>query len=83
MFAILISNENMPKILESVTPTTDHHPDFQIFLNSEKTWYLVTGWVGTRGDVIDWTIMPAYMLEEKFEYDPNKIKTDWDQIVRK
>lgn len=84
MFAILISQENMPKI-EKFKERFAGEVDFQtsMYLNSNSLWYFVTGYYDRRGRTLDWTILPAYVLEEDFEFDAEKIRTEWDQIVRK
>jgi hypothetical protein len=85
MFAILIAHDNMPKIEEHLN---DENPTIpwmitELNANSNRDWYFVTGYVKRSGEFINWTILPAYVVENNFEYDPDKINTDWDQIVRK
>lgn len=80
MFAILISEQNMDKILERVTPTPERHPDFNFYLKRERKYYVITGYVTEMGRVIDWVVLPDFLLKH-YEHDKNKIETDWDQIV--
>lgn len=82
MFAILIKSENVPKIRESGL-SDDLLVAMVIALTSRKNWYAVTGYIKRNGEFIGSTVLPAFVIEEHFEYDPDKIKTDWDQIVRK
>lgn len=84
MFAILISAENLPKIREhqESLSTSHSHTLSRVYLNSRKEWYYIRG-------VLDgslnpsWSAIPKYVLDKTYEYDPIKIQTDWDQIVRK
>ena len=83
MFAILISEENMPKI-EKEAPTRPYLIEsVRSYLGLSADWYFVTGYVDHKGRFKPSTVLPAYIIDENFEYDPVKIKTDWDQIVRK
>lgn len=82
MFAILVTPENMPKI-----KAANLDPAAEILtipaLTSTAKWYMVTGYYQRGGRWIGDTMIPAYILETLFDYNPVKIKTDWDQIVRK
>lgn len=82
MFAIRITNDNMPKILDRYMDPPLTEELFALQLNSPGTWYIVTGYVTRRGAVMDWAILPAYLIEGQFQYDHEKIQHDWDQIVR-
>lgn len=81
MFAILISEENMPKILESRDDLSGSTTRWLATL-FEKQWWFITGYVDLKGAVHDWSVLPASYTTRYFEYDPIKIQTDWDQIVR-
>lgn len=87
MFAIEITTENMPKIQECEALQKHNEDTLNAYLaNYEKRgkrWYAIRGYVTRQGRVQDFAILPAYVFENEFEYDPDKIKTDWDQIVRK
>ena len=85
MFAILISEENLPKINEDQEKYPESLAHFfpDPYLNHPKNWYYVSGYYSEgRGD-ISWAAFPEYFLVKKYEFDPTKIQTDWDQIVRK
>lgn len=84
MFAILISNETMPKINE-VEVLSDSFKTVlgSLYCNKRIDWYLITGFVTERGGIMPWNILPAFVFIPKFEHDEEKIKTDWDIIVRK
>ena len=82
MFAILVTPENMPKIAERDAPPS-YMTACAMVQHKPKRWYLVTGFVmESTGALIDWTLLPAYIIEQYYQHDPNVIKTDWDQIVR-
>jgi|KBSMisStandDraft_5_1062788.scaffolds.fasta_scaffold777574_1 hypothetical protein len=83
MFAILISEENMPEIAQSELLDEQLVYDISLYLNRPRPWYLVRGYVPPRGPLVDWTILPAYSLAQNFDYDPETIKTSWSQLVRK
>lgn len=83
MFAILITFENLPKILEHQQTVTFPHLYEEVYLKSARSWYYVRGYVAENGKFVEWACIPEYVLVEKFEFDPYKIDTDWDQIVRK
>jgi hypothetical protein len=57
-------------------------PYWKVYLESKETWYFISGFVTETGKFVEWAAMPEYMMIA-FEYDHGKIKTDWDQIVRK
>jgi hypothetical protein len=83
MFAILITFENLPKILEHQQTVTLPHLYEEVYLESSRPWYYVRGFVGEGGKFAEWACLPEYVLVRDFEFDPHKIKSDWDQIVRK
>lgn len=83
MFAILISEENVSKIDQVEFLTDKDKTAVRQYLRSKFCWYFVRGYIGVRGELHDWTVIPHYLLRQSFEYDPDKIITDWDQIVRK
>lgn len=84
MFAILIAPTNLPKILAAPHITEKYYNyGVKTYLAQKSNWYFITGYVDHRGDMKDFTVLPQYILDDNFEYDPVKIKTDWDQIVRK
>ena len=95
MFAILISEENVPEIIQTV-PAVDETPfdgdkasvlDFYLDRTRERPWselyYLITGYVTKDGRLVPWAILPKTIFDKTFEYDPHVIPHNWDQIVRK
>lgn len=83
MFAIQITEENMPEILNSLPQIREENVMLDMYARHTRDWFIIRGFVPHIGSMTDWAILPAYILKLKYEYDPNKIKTDWDQIVRK
>jgi hypothetical protein len=84
MFAILIAPTNLPKLLENHHMTESYYNHgLKPYLTQESNWYYISGFVNARGVLKDFAILPQYFLDRDFEYDPIKIKTDWDLIVRK
>lgn len=82
MFAIEITIQNMPKIRQYEKMSDEDKANLELYLRSPKVWYLVTGYVPRRGPLIDWIILPANILDKCYDYNPLRIKTNWDQIVR-
>lgn len=82
MFAMHINSDTIGKLMDS--DISSHLKTALIITRSStKSWYFVRGYVLRGGPYVGDTILPAYVVEQLFEHDPNKIKTDWDQIVRK
>lgn len=85
MFGILMNDSNIEKIVEhqkTLTPTEAHlAPD--LYLNRGNDWYYIRGYVDSNGRAGTWAAYPAHVFVKTFDFDPDKIKTDWDQIVRK
>jgi len=83
MHAILITEESMPKIISRERA----HLNLQdlVFLQTciGKNRYFVSGYYDGRGRLGTWMMMPQHVLDKSYEYDPAKIQTDWDQIIRK
>lgn len=85
MFAILISEKNLPIIKEhqdELSPSLGHFYD-KPYLASLVDWYYIRGYVTEKGALESWAAYPEEYFTRKFDYNPEKIKTDWDQIVRK
>lgn len=85
MFAILVAEENFDKITQNhhyQKTESNHELNLDIFASAAKPYYFISGYIDRRGRV-DWVLMPEYIMKRKFEYDEEKIKTDWDQIVEK
>lgn len=85
MHAIQITEENMAKIVESNGLTEKDKASIGRYYarNQRHTWYFIRGYVTQRGKHIDWCVLPAANFEHGFEFSPEKIRTDWDQVVRK
>lgn len=83
MFAILITNQNMPKIVQEELLPTSILRAIQIYLAKRERWYLIRGYVTLWGNLEPWALLPAWILERRYDIDPDKIKTEWSQIVRK
>lgn len=83
MFAILISEENMPKIQEVLDTSVRPLHTVDMYIRHPADWYFIQGYIPYIGAPEPLAILPGYVFETNFEYDPDKIKTDWDQIVRK
>lgn len=84
MFAILISEENLPKIREhqETLPVSQQHILERVYLNAPSNWYYVQG-VLDASQNLSWSAIPQNFLDKLYEHDPNVIQTDWDQIVKK
>jgi hypothetical protein len=84
MFAILISEENLPKIREhqASLPESRQHILESVYINVQTDWYYIQGAHDENFDA-SWSAVPQHFLDRMYEYDPEVIKTDWDQIVRK
>lgn len=81
MFAIKLTEDNFPKIL--LTPTLSIAKAQAISeLYFHRNYIFVAGYVDHFGRVTGWDIIPEFVFKKFFDYDPEKIKTDWDQIVR-
>lgn len=85
MFAIQISTETAPKISQSdALSSTDKDMIAKLYLAPRRfAWYLITGYVDHHGGVRDWAVLPEPTFVRHFDFEPEKIKTDWSQIVRK
>jgi hypothetical protein len=82
MFAIKITPDTMHKIGSTHTLTIrDFRSIESLFARREAVF--ITGYVTRGGQLMDWIVLPWYEFEESFEFDAQKIQTDWDQIVRK
>jgi hypothetical protein len=57
--------------------------DLDMYIRSHRDWYMITGYIDFAGKFHSWSIQPKYLLKTDFEYDADKIQTQWDQIVRK
>jgi hypothetical protein len=85
MFAILISEENLPRIAEhqeTLDPSLAHFIE-KPYLSSRVNWYYIRGYVSEVGKPESWAALPEHYLIRGYEFDAEAVKTDWDQIVRK
>lgn len=83
MFAIEINDKTLEKITTSRNLTDSRLQSLLIYSKAVSRYFYVSGWVSRRGGVPKDTILPLYVLDENFNLDEVKIKTDWDLIVRK
>ena len=83
MFAILISEENREQIASSGVLEFREMFTIDVYMRAKSQYVLVRGWTSPRGEHKPWTVLPWYIIDELYEYDPVKIQSDWDQIVRK
>lgn len=85
MFAIKITEENMEKIKEAMPML--HGPYLRAieakYMDRRVPWYFIRGYVDQRGRLHLFNLLPVFILDQHFEIDTEKAKTDWDQIVRK
>lgn len=83
MHAILISEDTLPKI-DEVDKLNDRDKASirRYYVNRRVDYYFITGYVTKYEKFIPWTILPALAFTQYFDHDPEKIKTDWVQIVR-
>lgn len=83
MFAILLRPQNDEKIKEfdKLTPKNLAAID-RYYTYNRRNYYLIRGYVTRHGRLYDWTILPEYVLNYLFEWDPEEAATDWSQIVR-
>ena len=84
MFAIELSEDNLPQILQTSTLfVAEAQIMTDLYFRSPRTYYFIKDYFDRNGRQQGWGILPEFVLKDFFEYDPDKIKTDWDQIVRK
>lgn len=83
MFAILIAEENMAQIRQVKALTERDAPSLNRYIYARRNFYLIRGYVDLHGRVIDWAVLPAYIFQRHFDYDPVKIQTEWNIITRK
>lgn len=81
MHAILITPDTIDKIKDTRLLTLQEFEALKR-LHLHRNSVFITGFVPRIGPQVPWTILPDFMLEEHFEYNPLTIRTDWDQIVR-
>lgn len=83
MFAIEINDESIAKIVATSDLPSDVYLSLAMFNHNRNKWYLIRGYINLRGAYEPWAFLPSYILSSRYEFDPVKIQTDWDQIVRK
>jgi len=73
----------MLKILEADILERKEEEGLGLYLRHPKDWYLIRGYVPSwGGEPWKFAVLPANTFDECFEHDAEKIRTDWDQIVR-
>lgn len=82
MFAIKINSETLDIIKDSLDEDSEYKDTIEYFARMENRWYFLRGYTAPRGAFYPEMVMPGFIIETQFEYDPQKIDHDWDQIVR-
>lgn len=84
-FAILITEENLPKMAEvEGAPPNQLAYISRYYVDHRVDWYYVTGYVSRKGGPVHpWSIFPASVFVPNNDFDPEKIKTDWTIYTRK
>ena len=86
MFAIEITEENLPQILQTPGLTiadAQLMADAFIAHNNDHVRYFIKGYTDRKNRLVPWTTLPEFIFVKNFDFDPEKIKTDWDIVVRK
>ena len=83
MFAIEISDKNLPEIIDNSSLTDAEQQIMENLADKPRTWYFVSGYIDAFGRYFSWTILPKFVLDARFDYDPIYASYHWDQIVRK
>lgn len=83
MFAIELTSLTLPEIYLLDIFTNVDKVELEIYVRSARPWYFVRGYVNSSGALEPWAVFPEDILRRSYDYDPDKIHTDWDQIVRK
>ena len=81
MFAIELREENLDKI-EQAPDISSIDMDFVMKVYKENKYIFIRNYVTKKGTFIGCTFLPRYIFDQVFDYDPEKIQHDWDQIVR-
>ena len=83
MFAIEITQENIPSIMNTLgSPTLSIALSLDKYAALKAKYYYINGYTTPRGGEPRRTVLPEYIIKENFEYDAEKIAHSWDQIVR-
>jgi len=82
MFAIEINTDTLGLIQESLMEDSVFEDQLETFTRMSNTWYFLRGYVAPRGAFYEEAVLPGFIVETQFEYDPQKINHAWDQIVR-
>ncbi len=83
MFAILCNKDNLEKIVESgALDEMQIEAVKRYYIPDSRDEVFITGYVNRRGRVMPWAVLPMLIFKQSFDYDPIKIQTDWDIIVR-
>lgn len=83
MHAIAFNEANLPKILKTYGITVEEVQGLSnVFMH--RDYVFMTGVVfSDNAPYRDWAILPMFAFAKNYEFDPDKIQTDWDQIVPK
>lgn len=82
MWAIEITENNLEEIMSSHSVPEKTYAGLQLFIKSPSTWYICSGYVNDRGAVQGYAILPDFKFQKKFEYDHEKIQTEWVWVVQ-
>ncbi len=81
VFAIELTEDNFTKIRQTADLTVDEAYSLNnIFFN--RSYVFITGYTDSKNRLHDWAILPMFIFADDFEFDPEKIKNDWDQVFR-
>jgi len=85
MFAIEITDETLPKIMVHQAELDEVAACFvpECYVNKNIKWYYIRGYITERGALETWAAYPESHFNKAFEHNSDKIKTDWDIVVRK
>lgn len=80
MFAIVLNEANLPKILQTDRLTIAEAQALADAFAARKSYVFVRGYLtqrNTHNTVQDWAIMPMFVFQENYNFDPDRIRNDW------
>lgn len=81
MDAIEFTETNLPKILQTEALSVAEAQGLtDVFI--KKNYVFIRGYYDDRVPLQLWAMMPSFVFEKNFDFDPIQIHTDWDEIVR-
>ena len=84
MFAIKITTMTLPMIRERMGDEKFESSNLELFVDRSIDWFLITGYVNLSGvRSTEFALVPQYIFNKTFDHDPEKVHTDWVNIVRK